>query len=308
MAVPQIPIEFGSLDKLEAEFENNLSKGGTFAPGAAGVDERQPCEIVLEHPLHGQRLVLDAEVVWVRERDPGKGIALQLKECGPEVIERIRAFIDSESGSDEEDASIPPPPAAASEDDPVPPPPVAGADDEAAGDQAEEAEGEEEAEGVEEVEGEEAEDPEPDDDGTKPPAKHVYERLRRISLAEQQRLARSGRLNERVALEKLHGKNVWEALLQNRSLTPPEAAKIAKKGTLPKPLLEQIASNTAWLGSSIVRRALLANHKLSQASAQRILGLLNKSELNAVPLQTAYPERVRAAAKRLIKSGRGPRR
>ena len=278
----QISISFSSLERLKAEFEANLSRGGVFAAGATGLTEREICEVVLVHPLHGEQLVLEAEAVWVREAEPSKGIAVQLREFGPEVVTRMRAFVDSPGPS---------------------------ADDDAAGDAAFDAGGDA-ADGAVAESGEADDDGAGDEDGDgdgggKPPL-HVYERLRRLPLAEQHRLARSGRLNERVALEKLHGKNVWEALLQNNSLTAPEVARIAKKGTLPKPLLDQIAGNTAWLGSNIVRRALLANHKLSQAAAQKILGLLNKSELAAVPMQTAYPERVRAAAKRLIKTGRGP--
>ena len=111
------------VDSIKAEVESWLSKGGTFAAGATGVDERQACEIVLVHPVHKYRLILKAEVAWIREQEPGKGIAVQLSDFGPEVVQRIRAFVMSQPPEAEKAA---PPPAAADAD--VPPPPTGAAD------------------------------------------------------------------------------------------------------------------------------------------------------------------------------------
>ncbi len=133
------------------------------------------------------------------------------------------------------------------------------------------------------------------------PSAHMHERIRRLTQPEQQRLARGGSLTERTMLERVFGPSVWEALLQNSRLTPPEVARIAKKGTLPKPLVEQIAANAAWLGVPEVQRALLSNPRSSSSVVARVLRALSKGDLSRVPQQTAYPMAVRLAAKKLLK-------
>ena len=50
---------------------------------------------------------------------------------------------------------------------------------------------------------------------------------------------------------------MWEALLSNPRLSVMEVARIARKGQLPIPLVDQIAANDAWAASPEVRRALL---------------------------------------------------
>jgi hypothetical protein len=69
------------------------------------------------------------------------------------------------------------------------------------------------------------------------------EQLREMPLVEQIKLARQGDLNDRVTLERHVGKPVWEALLSNPRITVAEVARIAKKGTVPRPLVEQIVDN-----------------------------------------------------------------
>ena len=66
-------------------------------------------------------------------------------------------------------------------------------------------------------------------------------------------MALTGGLSERVALERMVGPHVWEALLRNPRLTIPEAARIARKGTLPRPLVETIAQSGAWLAAPEVQ-------------------------------------------------------
>lgn len=132
------------------------------------------------------------------------------------------------------------------------------------------------------------------------PALNMQERVRRLPLHEVHTLARSGQLAERVALERIYGKAVWESLLQNPNLTPAEVARIARMGSLPKPLLESIAARPAWVATSLVRRALLTHPRLGGRSLNTILRALPKAELKLVPKQTAYPARVREAAKRLL--------
>jgi hypothetical protein len=82
-----------------------------------------------------------------------------------------------------------------------------------------------------------------------PATPNIYARIRQLHLPERQKVARQGRLSERVALERTFGGSVWEALLQNSSLTVPEVASIAKKGTLSQPLVAVIVANGGWLAS-----------------------------------------------------------
>jgi hypothetical protein len=129
----------------------------------------------------------------------------------------------------------------------------------------------------------------------------VQERLRGIPVAEQLRVAREGSLAERVALERLYGKMVWEALLRNTRVTVPEVSRLAKMGTMPRPLLEIIVGNPAWLQVPQIRRALLSNPRLSQEMVQKVLSLLPRDELKLVPQGSAYPPAVRMAAKAMVK-------
>ncbi len=133
------------------------------------------------------------------------------------------------------------------------------------------------------------------------PAANVHERLRHLSLAEQVRLAHRGEVQERIVLERLYGKTVWEALLRNPRLTGPEVARIARMGALPRVLLELIVKNGGWLQIPEVRRALLANPRMSVDQIVRVLRLLPKHELKLATIQTAYPFAVRDAARRLFR-------
>jgi hypothetical protein len=131
----------------------------------------------------------------------------------------------------------------------------------------------------------------------------AHERLRNLSVAEQIKLALKADTAERILLERIYGKGVWEPLLRNPRITPPEVARIAKMGSLPRPLLEVIVSNGAWLGVPEVRRSLLSNPRLSTDVVPRILRLMPKHELKLVPTQTAYASGIREHARRMLKDG-----
>ncbi len=131
--------------------------------------------------------------------------------------------------------------------------------------------------------------------------RNVHERLRGLSLAAQVKLAAQGELHERIVLERLYGKNVWEALLRNPRLTAPEVARIARFGSLPRVLLEMIVGNGTWLQVPEVRRALLANPRLGTDQVIKVLRLTPKHELRLAAVQTAYPFAVRNAARMLLK-------
>lgn len=127
------------------------------------------------------------------------------------------------------------------------------------------------------------------------------ERLRGLSLADQIKVARGPSASERMALERMYGKNVWEALLHNPALTTPEVARLARLGTLPRILLDIIVNNNTWLQVPEVRRALLANPRLGTDQIARVLRLLPKHELKLASTIPAYPQSVRSLAKKMIK-------
>ncbi len=165
---------------------------------------------------------------------------------------------------------------------------------------------------------EDADDGEGDDDGSPaPPGSRLAElrrkraelkmspvhiRLRNLSMAEQLKLAHHGEQQERILLERLYGKTVWEALLRNPRITAPEVGRIARMGSLPKPLLEIIVGNSSWLQIPEIRRALLGNPRLAPELISRVLRLLPRHELKIVPGQLAYPAAVRDVARRMLKT------
>ncbi len=137
--------------------------------------------------------------------------------------------------------------------------------------------------------------------GTRTAPLTMHERIRGLTIVEQLKIARAGEPQERILLERMYGKSVWEALLHNPRLTAPEVTRLARLGTLPRVLLETIVNNGTWLQIPEVRRALLANGRLGVDQVMRVLRLLPKHELKLAATQTAYAHSVRDAAKRLIK-------
>ncbi len=132
-------------------------------------------------------------------------------------------------------------------------------------------------------------------------ANNPHERLRHLSTTEQLKVARGSDASERMVVERLYGKGVWPALLNNPHLTVPEVARLARKANMPRPQLEQIVANGGWLQSSQVRRALLSNPRLTTEMIVKVLRLMPKHELKLVPSQTTYPTSVRTTARRLFK-------
>ena len=118
---------------------------------------------------------------------------------------------------------------------------------------------------------------------------------------ERETVARSGSLSARVALERRFGGLVWEGLLQNPEITAPEVARIAQNTTLPKPLLDAIVSNRAWLAKPEVRHALLANSAVDGPVLERVVQALPLGECEQVARSRAFRQKVRLAAKRRLK-------
>jgi len=132
----------------------------------------------------------------------------------------------------------------------------------------------------------------------KQPKRH--ERLRKLNVTQQHKLARSGELNDRVLLERIYGKGVWDGLLQNPKLTLPEVARIARKGSVPRPLIEQIVENNAWIQSPLVRRALLSNPRVSGEGILKLLRITPRHELKVIFKTTTYSTQVREAARKVL--------
>lgn len=130
-------------------------------------------------------------------------------------------------------------------------------------------------------------------------SENLYTRVRLYSGAEQLRAARQGDYSERVALERVYGKAVWDVLLHNPRITAPEVTRIARNRKLPKHLVETITSNPGWLASAELRRSLLMNPQVTGTALERVLRAMPKLELTRIAGQPSYPLAVRTAAKKL---------
>ena len=128
----------------------------------------------------------------------------------------------------------------------------------------------------------------------------LHQRLRGLTLAEAVKRALSTDPTERMLLERMYGKNVWEPLLRNPRITVPEVTRIARMGTLPRPLVEVIVSNGAWIQIPEIRRALLSNGRLALDQILRVLRVMPKPELKTTGSTASYSHAVRDAAKRLF--------
>ena len=132
-------------------------------------------------------------------------------------------------------------------------------------------------------------------------AQTMHQRLRGLTLAEAIKKAQSGDPTERMLLERMYGKSVWEPLLRNSRITVPEVTRIARMGTLPRTLIEVIVGNGTWVQIPEVRRALLGNPRLGTDQILRVLRMMPKPELKIASSTAVYPHAVRDAAKRMFR-------
>jgi hypothetical protein len=128
----------------------------------------------------------------------------------------------------------------------------------------------------------------------------VHDRIRALTAVEQQKVAANGNLSERVVLERIFGPNVWDALLANPRLTLPEVATIARKGTVPRPTIENLAGHASWLAAPEVQRALLSNPRSTAVVVGKVLQVMARSDLVLVARQTSYSHSIRTAAKKKL--------
>lgn len=124
--------------------------------------------------------------------------------------------------------------------------------------------------------------------------RNLHERVRMLSIGQREELARHGSLTERVALERAYGGVVWEGLLQNAALSTAEVARIARNGTLPKPLVNTIVGNAGWVSCPEVQRALMTNPRCTGAHLERVVRAIPANELKRLALNCPYRSEVRS--------------
>jgi hypothetical protein len=260
---PTVVIELADDPKLARD----LSAGGVFVPRCE-LRLNEDCTLVVRGPT--EEIELAARVVYV---DPNTGAGLELVGFTPALREHLTKLMTAWSEPPPLDLGFDPTADVTPPDAPV-----------------------EEAPAEPELSDEEKADP-----VKRKHALNLHERLRGLTLSQQIKTASSGDPQERILLERFYNKAVWEPLLRNPRLTPPEVARIARMGTLPRVLLEIIVNNGSWLQIPEVRRALLGNPRLGTDQIMRVLRMLPKHELKLASTATAYPYAVRDVAKRLLK-------
>ena len=262
---PTVTIELADDPRLASD----IAAGGIFVPNCK-LEMNADCALVVRGPT--EEIELQARVVYV---DP-KGAGLELVNFTAALRDHLTRLMNAWSVPSDADARTPhidtnaetiDMPSEETVDEPDPP----------------------------------IDEPEETDPAKKNIAMNLSQRLRGLTLAQQIKHAASADPQERIMLERYYGKNVWEALLRNPRLTPPEVSRIARMGTLPRVQIEIIVSNGAWLQIPEVRRALLGNPRLGTDQILRVLRLLPKPELKLASTMTVYPYAVRDCAKRLLK-------
>jgi hypothetical protein len=287
---------------LERELDQNLRHGRAFLTQASDLPVLSECVLVLVHPDHGGELCLPAQVVMVNPSGPMCGMGLALRSCGPDELLRLQEFAagggpphvaPATEALDETPASLDDmpqqaPSEAVSDHMPAIEPLVA------------------DALPLSEEQELSLDDSGFDADSEPTPTIDVQvaskqDKLRHLNAAEQLKVARTGELSDRIAVERLYGKQVWDALLHNPRISAPEVARIARKGTVPKPLLDAILENGAWTKADAVRRALLSNPKIGAEAVLKLLRITPKHELKTIDKGSAYGMAVREAARKLLK-------
>jgi hypothetical protein len=301
--MPELVLAFENRTDLLEEYDKNLAHGRAFIGGAFGLPVFSPCTLTIQHPETLRRQSFACEVVMVLEHGPQRGTAVQFADRSEGNLERLKQFVA------EQPEALPEPRRETGFEDEV-----TGLQSFSASAEVPEAESGENFEDLDDLD--EQTNPFGDasavdlDDEEGPPTQQRASlagiatralKLKNLNPQQRMQVARSNIQEERVLLERLYGSAVWELLLHNPKITVPEVARMARKGTMPKPLLDLIADNEQWVRHSLVRRALLANPRLGAEAINRVLRALPPRELKLVPQQTAYPPGVRQAATRLMR-------
>jgi hypothetical protein len=260
----ELTLRYARAEELEQDFESNLRKGRAFVPGASGLPQRAPCTLHIEHPAGGGRIDLQAEAVWISDNPDAQGVGLELVNFNAEARDSLRAFV----------ASATEPPRALSGTRPRQQP-------------------------LEELAA--AIEPGAPESELTAVERNLHERVRGLSLADRDSMARKGSMPERVALERCYGGSVWEGLLQNPAITTREVCRMARSGNLPTNLVTLMVANAGWLADPGIRNALLQNPRVSGLHLERVLRSMSQGDLAHVSESSGVRMQVRQAAKRLIR-------
>lgn len=291
--MPELVLNFENRTALLEEYDKNLTHGRAFVADAFGLAVFSPCTLTIEHPETQRKESFACEVVMVLEQGAQRGTAVQFSDRSEANLQRLRLFVEEAAPAQPENPF----------EDQVtglnPLPSIATAD-------GEDEDHDPEYDALDEQTNPFGAGGEDDTDGGPPTQERANVASRALklkNLTPQQRMqvARSNIQEDRVLLERMYGSAVWELLLHNPKITLPEVARMARKGTMPRPLLDLIADNEQWVRHSLIRRALLANPRLGADAVQKVLRTLPPRELKLVPQQTAYPPGVRQAATRLMR-------
>lgn len=272
----ELVLAFDDREALEAAYREHLRLGRALLHTHARVEPQRRITLVLVHPETRAQLRIATTVQSARPEGEQTRLALRFDDDGPDSIARVGGFV-AELGPLDDGAE---PSGEGEREEPAEPAPDAPEDDP-----------------LSELDSDEAD---ADDDPASGPSPRI-ERLKNLNEAQRMQVARGSVLQDRVVLERLYGQAVWPLLLHNPKITVPEVARMARKGTMPRPLLDLVADNEHWIRQSLVRRALLSNPRLGPEATLRVLRATPPRELKLVPQQTAYPMSVRAAAQRLLK-------
>ena len=257
-----LELRFTSAEAFAETLARDLRRGRAFVPGSGGLDVFMPVALLVVEPDGGSRR-FEATVVMPPDQQAEQGgVGLMLEGDWKGVL---AAEPEQEQGQEQAQAQA-----------------------------QEQAQGQEQAL-------EQEQEAEADAGSTERGDVPLQLRLKRMNNAQQVRLARlSSNIQERTLLERMLGKQVWDSLLRNARITVPEVAKIARKGTVPRPLIERIVDNRSWLQAAPIRRALLSNPKLPRDGVMKILRATPKHELKLMVKGTAYPAAVRDAVRRIL--------
>jgi hypothetical protein len=129
--------------------------------------------------------------------------------------------------------------------------------------------------------------------------RNLHDRMRHLSIGQREDIARHGTLVERTALERAYAGVVWEGLLQNPSISIAEVARIARNGTLPKPLVNVIVNNAGWVSAPEVQRALMTNPRCTGPHLERVVRSIDANELNRLAKHCPYRSEVRSMVRRV---------
>lgn len=311
MGPAELMLGFVDEAALRREYDANLRHGRAFIAGASGVERLAPCTLKLMRSDTFDMLELDAQVVLVSDAEPMRGVAVQLTSAdwrqqlatfvGVDLIAKEKPTTPQVEPALQSPPGIQPTPATQpeyEEESPAITPRVSVSPALLAGAAGATAAAGNAAPAVDSVHAAESE-------GDKDAAgnnEHTErrQRIRNMSAADRGRVAHGSNLEDRVILERIFGSAVWEMLLRSTTLTPPEVANIARKGSLSVPLIELIADNPNWIRQDVVRRALLSNPRIPPHTIMKVLHAVPRNELKIMAEgATTYPAKVRAVLQTL---------